>query len=382
MALSPLNDRFSRWFGRLRWAEPSEPGRELPPRIHVVVLDGTLSTLEPGEETNAGLLYKLCREAGAPVLVHYEKGVQWPNWRATMDVLQGKGTSRKIRRAYGRLASRYRPGDRIFLFGFSRGAFAARSLAGVIDMVGLLRPEHATHSNVRQAYRHYERNPYGHAAAAFSERLCHPHGTVEIEMVGVWDTVKALGLRVPVLWRLVRSRHAYHNHTLGPSVKAGFHALARDETRLAYEPVMWTTPPGWKGRLEQVWFPGTHGDVGGQLDGVRAARPLANLSLVWMLERAEESGLPLPEGWRARFPCDAGAPSIGGWRGWAKVMILRAPRVIGRDRSERLFEAEPGDEAGAESLGAGWPEAGETGLPRVSWAERMAALWTSTGGRA
>lgn len=364
MPRSPLSDHLSRWLGRLTWAEPAAPGRELPRRIHVIVFDGTLASLEPGHETNAGLTYKLCREVGAPVLVHYEKGVQWPNWRSTMDVLKGKGTSRKIRRAYGRLASRYRPGDRIFLFGFSRGAFAARSLAGVIDMVGLLRPEHATHSNVRQAYRHYEQNPYGHAAAAFSKQFCHAPGTVEIEMIGAWDTVKALGLRVPILWRLVRDRHKYHNHNLGPSVKAGFHALALEETRRAYEPVMWTSLPGWTGRLEQVWFAGTHGDVGGQIDGIMAVRPRSNISLVWMLERAEECGLPLPEDWRARFPCDPDAPSIGTWRGWAKVMVLRAPREVGRDRSERLHDSVP---------------------PRIvpeTWSDRMSALWSGLRGEA
>ncbi|MBB94080.1 MAG: hypothetical protein CML68_05670 [Rhodobacteraceae bacterium] len=365
MPRSPLSDHVSRWLGLLTRTEPAPEVRDRPGRVHVIVMDGTMSTLEPGQETNAGLVYKLCAEVGAPLLVHYEKGVQWPNWRTTLDVLQGKGTSRKIRRAYGKLASRYRPGDRIFLFGFSRGAFAARSLAGVIDMVGLLTPEHATHRNVRMAYRHYEQNPYGHAAAAFSRQYCHPHGAVEIEMVGVWDTVKALGLRVPILWRLVRSRHSYHNHNLGPSVKAGFQALALDETRLAYEPVMWRTPPGWKGRLEQVWFSGTHGDVGGQLDGVSEARPRSNVSLVWMLERAEECGLPLPEGWRARFPCDAQARSIGAWRGWAKVMVLRAPREVGRDRSERLHETVP---------------------PRVdvpeTWGERMSAIWSMMRGQA
>ncbi|MGR3804521.1 DUF2235 domain-containing protein [Marinibacterium profundimaris] len=365
MPLSPLSDHVSRLIGRLRWAEPAAPGKELPARIHVIILDGTLSTLEPGEETNAGRTYKLCREVGAPLLVHYEKGVQWPNWRSTMDVLRGKGTSRRIRRAYGRLASRYRPGDKVFLFGFSRGAFAVRSLAGVIDMVGLLRPEHATHRNVRQAYRLYEQNPYGHAAAAFSRQFCHPPGTVTIEMVGVWDTVKALGLKVPILWRMVRSRHSYHNHNLGPSVKAGFHALARDETRLAYEPVMWTTPPGWSGRLEQMWFRGTHGDVGGQLDGFDAARPLANVSLVWMLERAEESGLPLPEGWKARYPCDATAPSLGSWRGWAKVMVLRAPREVGRDRSEKLHETTPPRQPVPEG-----------------WSARVSAIWSGLRGQA
>lgn len=333
---SRLNKPLSHWFGRLRRAEPAAPVRDIPARVLVVVLDGTMSSLEPGHETNAGLVMKLCREVGGPVAVHYSPGPQWPDWQATPNVLMGKGTNRRIRRAYGWLASRYRPGDKIYLFGFSRGAYAARSLAGVIDMVGLLRPEQATHRHVRQAYRHYEDNPYSHAAAAFSRSLCHDHDAVQIEMIGAWDTVKALGLRVPILWRFVPNRHAFHNHMLGASVKAGFHALALHETRRAYEPVMWSTPPGWTGQLEQVWFSGTHGDVGGQLNGLLEARPRSNVALVWMLERAEACGLPLPEGWRDRFPCDPNAVSVGSWRSWAKLMVLRGARPVGRDRSERL----------------------------------------------
>ena len=102
----------------------------------------------------------------------------------------------------------------------------------------------------------------------------------------------------------------------------------------------------WSG-CWSVWFPGTHGDVGGQLDGVRAARPLANLSLVWMLERLELCGLTLPEGWRARFPCDPAAPKVGTWRGFGKFFLLRQRRVVGQDPSERLHETVPAsDRAG------------------------------------
>ncbi|MGV6850445.1 MAG: DUF2235 domain-containing protein [Marinibacterium sp.] len=343
-----LSNHVSRWFGRGKGAEPEAGPRQRAPQRLVVILDGTMSSLEPGYETNAGILYRLCGEVGSRHLLYYEPGVQWPDWHATRNVMLGKGINRQIRRAYGWLASRYRPGDRIYLFGFSRGAFAVRSMAGVIDMVGLLRPEHATHRNVRAAYRHYERNPYGHAAAAFSQEFCFPK--TRIEMVGVWDTVKALGLRPPVLWKLVPDRNDFHSHTLGPSIRHGFHALALDETRRAYEPVMWTTPPGWKGHLEQVWFSGTHGDVGGQLMGHVAVRPRANIPLVWMLKRAESCGLTLPEGWDERFECDVHAPSIGTWSGWGKIMLLRRPRQVGRDRSERLHDTVPPREDGAQGL--------------------------------
>lgn len=319
------------------WAGKSAQARSRGRVDHVIILDGTMSSLAPGCETNAGLAYRLFGQIGAPVSVYYESGVQWDDWRSARDVMVGRGINRQIRRAYGYLASRYRPGDRIFLMGYSRGAYAVRSLAGMIDQVGLLRADCATERNVMTAYRHYQATPGSPVAAAF--RRVHCHDGVEIEMVGVWDTVKALGMRLPILWRWSEPAHAFHSHHLGRTIRHGFHALALDETRDAFAPVLWDCPEGWAGRVEQVWFPGTHGDVGGQLGGFGAARPLANIPLVWMLERTEECGLPLPQGWRAQFPVDMLAPSVGTWSGWGKLFLIRHQRVVGRDRSERLHES-------------------------------------------
>ncbi len=309
------------------------------PVTHVVILDGTLSTLDPGQETNAGRTYRLLAEKGptAQLSLFYEAGIQWRDWASTRDVALGRGMNRKIRRAYGFLASRYRPGDRIYLFGYSRGAFAVRSLAGVIDRIGLVRAPNATVRNVQQAYRHYQCDPNSAAAATFRRRMC--HADICIEMVGVWDTVKALGLRAPLLWRLTEPAHAFHNHALGGHIRHGYQALAHDETRLAFAPELWETPPGRVGAVEQRWFPGSHGDIGGQLDGFEAARPRANLSLVWMLEKAEAVGLELPSGWRGRFPCDASAPSVGTTRRWGKLFWLRARRRYGFDPSESFHPA-------------------------------------------
>lgn len=320
------------------------------PVTHVIILDGTMSSLHAGCETNAGLTYKLLsRGAGTGLSLYYEAGVQWRDWRRTAAVVAGHGINRQIRRAYGYLCSRYRPGDRVFLFGYSRGAFAVRSLAGIIGRVGLLHSEAATVRNVRTAYRHYRAGGQTPAARAFAASCCHP--SVEIEMIGLWDTVKALGLRVPVLWRLGAEDHNFHDLQPAPHVRNGYHALARDETRKVYDPLLWQTAEGQSTHVEQVWFRGTHGDVGGQLDGVQAARPLANIPLVWMLERAEFHGLPLPDRWRDTFPCDPDAPSIGTWRGWAKLFVLRAPRHVGADPSERIHETarpDPGNVTGGQ----------------------------------
>jgi uncharacterized protein (DUF2235 family) len=348
MALSRLSKRIIGWFARPFRTGHSDAVPMRGPQAHVIILDGTMSTLEPGYETHAGVTYQLCREMGAEVSVYYESGIQWASWRDTMDVIAGRGINRQIRRAYGYLASRYRPGDRIYLMGYSRGAYAVRSLAGVIDRIGLVRAEHATERNIRTAYRHYQFHPDGPVAAEFAAAFCHPQ--TPIEMVGVWDTVKALGLRFPLLWRVGRASHAFHNHALGASIRNGFHALALNETRDVFTPVMWECRDDFPGRVEQVWFPGAHGDVGGQLGGFEAARPFANVSLTWMLEQAAGCGLPLPQGWKARFYVDPDAPSVGTWRGLGKLFLLRHRRVPLRDRSERLHETVTGVERTAPGL--------------------------------
>lgn len=356
MTLSRLNKYVAGWlkgqFGSgAAQADPPTRGQT----IHVIIIDGTMSTLEPGDETNAGMLGKLLGEMGHQVSLYYEPGLQWSHWRKAGDVVFGRGINRQIRRAYGYLASRYRPGDRIFLFGYSRGAYAVRSLAGIIDRVGLLRADAATARNVRDVYRHYECSPDSAAAQVFSTNNCHE--AIEIEMIGAWDTVKSLGLNMPVLWRLSAPRHAFHNHSLGKSVKRGFHALARDETRVAYAPVMWDSTHDWDGHLVQMWFRGAHGDVGGHLTGLDAARPLANIPLVWMLEQAQGCGLPLPDGWAERFPQDVTAPSVGTFRGFGRWFITRKARPVGRDPSEQVH-------ASVEATPAGH-----------GWSKRMFGRW-------
>ena len=87
------------------------------PMSHVIVLDGTMSSLKPGCETNTGLTFRLLSETGGPVSVFYEAGVQWNDWRSTHHVLMGRGVNRQIKRAYCYLASRYRDGDKIFSLG-------------------------------------------------------------------------------------------------------------------------------------------------------------------------------------------------------------------------------------------------------------------------
>lgn len=325
--------------GIVKWTRQERPNSTAPVRgrvDHVVILDGTLSSLDAGYETNAGLTYRLLLEGARKHRhsIYYEAGIQWQGWRHANDVIQGRGINRQIRRAYGFLASRYRPGDRIFLFGYSRGAYAVRSLAGIIDTVGLLRPEHATVRTITQAYRHYQLTPNSDAAGQFAAAHCHQD--VMVEMIGAWDTVKALGLRLPMLWMLTEPKHSFHNHQLGPMIRHGFHALALDETRAAFAPVLWDEPAEGEARVEQMWFRGAHGDIGGQLGNHQRARPLSNIPLCWILERAESCGLALPQDWRSRFPCDPSAPMLGTWTDWGKYFLIRSKRKVGGQTSESI----------------------------------------------
>lgn len=298
----------------------TQPRRSIP---HVILMDGTLATTSGPRATHIGTIRRLVRRAG-PVRIHYARGLSWDDWRGISAVATGRGVEDRIEAAYGWLASSWRPGDPIFIFGYSRGAFAARSLAGMIGRVGLLTPQAATERNIRLAWRFYHRGGSAAAMAAFRRR-CNPD--VTIDMVGVFDTVMALGVRLPLLWMLTEARHRFHDQRLGSHIRFGAQALALDETRAAFQPILWEADAAQ--RIEQVWFRGSHADIGGQLDGFEAARPLANIPLVWMLGRAAAQGLPLPAGWRAGLPCDPDAPSVGSWRGWGRAFLLRAPRTVG-----------------------------------------------------
>ena len=305
-------------------------------RDYIIILDGTMSTLEPGQESNAGLLFHLLTQDGARrgQAVYYEPGQQWEGWRGGLKLIEGRGINPQILRAYGWLASRYVEGDRIFLFGYSRGAYAVRALAGLIDRVGLLRRDAATQSAVTEAFRHYSAGGTSPAARDFARLYC--HGQARVRMIGVWDTVKALGLRVPVLWRLTSKRHDFRDCYLGGCVDAGYQALALHETRTAFRPELWTSQATGAQPITQMWFAGAHGDIGGNIGRHSACRPLANIPLTWMLERAQDMGLDLPMGWRDRFACDVNAPMVGTWRGFGLWFISRARRPVLRDPSEQV----------------------------------------------
>lgn len=352
-----LSDRIWGWlprvFGGFRQAAEDMSAPQ-DPCTHVILLDGTMSSLTHGCETNIGLTYRLLLDLhmDAGVRVYYEPGIQWRGLRHAHEVMAGIGINRQIKRAFAWLSVGYRPGDRVMLIGYSRGAYGARSLGGLIDRMGLLRPDAVTDARVEALYDLYRHARDSDAAKAMTAEFC--LANVPVSFLGVFDTVRALGMRYPLVWRFLPLPHPYHTHTLGAHIEVARHALALDETRVAYRPILWNTSNATPGQdVAQVWFKGSHGDIGGQLNGRAVARPRANVPLVWMLEEAETAGLRLPPDWRARFPVDADAPSVGNFSGFGKLFWERGRRVVGQDPSEALH---PTAKAWARERGVDLPQ--------------------------
>lgn len=227
----------------------------------------------------------------------------------------GFGLNDRILRAYSWLAHEYRPGDEIYIFGFSRGAYTARSLAGMIRASGL--PDEANLHRIPEAFARYRDRddrtrpgspelakwrlgyaPEMHtctAEKAWREERGHDPGTpLGIAYLGIWDTVGALG--VPGVLGLIaepfNAKYLFHDLVLSSLVKAGRHAIAIDERRRFYEPTAWVNLDALNGdtpdrRYRQEWFPGDHGMVGGS----GAQRQLSEYTLDWIVEGAVEAGL-------------------------------------------------------------------------------------------
>jgi hypothetical protein len=216
--------------------------------------------------------------------------------------------------------------------GYSRGAYAVRSLAGLIDGMGLLRAAQIDEETLDRVYHLYREAPDSPAARALRDARCHAH--VEIAFLGVFDTVRALGIRWPILWRFAATPHPYHSHALGPSTRIARHALALDETRDAYAPVLWEVAPerAASGAVEQMWFRGAHGDVGGQLDGYTPARPLSNIPLTGCWGRPRPRACRCRSLWRTRYITDASGTGQRDTRGAGRWFVARHARKVGATR--------------------------------------------------
>jgi uncharacterized protein (DUF2235 family) len=203
----------------------------------------------------------------------------------------GQGLLQKITDGYTKIAHVYEPGDEVFLFGFSRGAYTARSLAGMIANCGLPTGTF-TDACVTQAFAAY-RDPVNRAAILAGLGAC-GLGDATIRMVGVWDTVGSLG--IPAIFGGVEKAYSFLDTGLHPDVKNAYQCLAVDEHRAQFPATLWTSAPAPGQTIEQVWFSGCHCDVGGGTllaGGVDAGTRLCDITMGWMMAKAQALGLTI-----------------------------------------------------------------------------------------
>ncbi|MCJ1392327.1 polynucleotide adenylyltransferase [Xylographa bjoerkii] len=238
-------------------------------------------------------------------IVYYQAGLGSANnwYDQLVGGVTGSGISELVREAYGFLCLNYEPGDEIFLIGFSRGAFTARTIAGLIASLGLLTrlgmmsfyPIFKDWENeVKKGYvSPWPDQPFP-KKPPFSdpqytkelERLNMTRLRIPIKAIGVWDTVGSLGIPDLGLWPKGPPEYAFINTAVSPNVENAFHALALDEHRKPFSPTIWEKPEGQElpKKLIQCWFPGVHANVGGSYTD----SGIADITLAWMMSQLDE----------------------------------------------------------------------------------------------
>lgn len=302
----------------------------------IFCFDGTWNKLNAACPTNVVLLAEsvvpTCKD-GTSQIVYYDEGVGTGKWDRFLGGALGVGLVTNLREAYRFLIFNHEPGDEIFIFGFSRGAFTARSFAGFLRHVGVLDVDNA--AKIDEALRLYvsaitkdgdDRPEALKFRAANSRNVCvseldenwrceHVAGYVrgntsrlKIRYVGVWDTVGALGWpNVFPFAGWLNRRKGFHDVRLTSKVGAARHALAIDERRKLFRPTIWgninelnadkgISPYDPAAPYRQRWFPGVHGAVGGG----GPVRGLSDSAFSWILVGARREGLQINVGQTSR----------------------------------------------------------------------------------
>lgn len=276
-------------------------------------------------ETNVSRFHDSVRPVGADGIRQvreYIPGVGTGRWDKLSGGALGAGLDEHIREGYRRLVEQYEDGDEVYILGFSRGAYTARSLVGLIRNCGLVTPTFgaATRATAYLLYRARGADPGSERAERFRRRFSRE---IPIRFLGVWDTVGALGIPLELAGRLNAAFYQFHDTELSSIVQRAYHAVAIDEHREDYAATLWAPKEKPGQFVEQRWFAGAHSDVGGGYED----RRLSDLALRWMQGRAEDAGLAI----------EAAAPGPEGFRGeatdsYAKFLrglyALRKPRHL------------------------------------------------------
>jgi uncharacterized protein (DUF2235 family) len=244
----------------------------------------------------------------------------------------GSGLDNNIEDAYRFLVDNFDEGDEVFVFGFSRGAYTARSLVGLIRKCGLLEKINAERFD--DAYALYRDKTHPEDVVPRRFRMTYSR-EILVRFIGVWDTVGAMGIPVQGLRRLTRRRYEFHDLELSKIVLNAYHAVAIDERREIFRPTLWEHTPKPGQQLEQIWFAGSHSDVGGG----SPSSGLSDLALQWLMRKAEGCGLAFSSRYVQEFirPAPLG-PLHDSMRGLYRLTVAKI-REIGspKQTSQAVF---------------------------------------------
>lgn len=258
--------------------------------------DGTWD--EPCKDTNVYKLYKAL-VTSADQVPYYDDGVGSDGLaiQKLTGGAFGTGLFQKIKDGYTKIAHAYEKGDEIYIFGFSRGAYTARCLAGMVAVCGLPTANFSD-AVVDTAFQAYRDKINRADLLAQLNKTCDLFDA-KLTMVGVWDTVGSLG--IPAMFGGVDPIvYGFLDTSLHPDVLNAYHALAIDERRAEFPATLWTSAsPGQT--LEQVWFCGVHCDVGGSYPDDSDGSTLSDLTLAWMMSKAAALGLSFDASVQAKY---------------------------------------------------------------------------------
>ena len=241
-------------------------------------LDGTWQ--DAADNTNISKMFNLITDDS--VVKYYDAGVgtakSW--WDKVTGGLFGSGVQKNILQAYDFLRTNYEEGDEVFVFGFSRGAFTARSLVGFLDLVGL--PGRHSQLSTKKLFNIYREKDYDTVGRLITTEQT---DDVKVKMIGVFDTVKSIGSPINITG--INKNWKFHNSSLCVNTENAFHAIAIDEERENFKAVYWTEKTESQ-HVSQRFFSGSHSDVGGGGDNIASIVPLS-----WMIRNAKECGLKI-----------------------------------------------------------------------------------------
>lgn len=333
--------------------QPNFAGANLQQKRLVVYLDGTWNSVD--SNTNVWRMRALTADKsqdGRSQLVYYGVGVN-----GFSGGVFGQGLDDNIRLAYEWLIENYTEGDEIFIFGFSRGAFTARSLAGLVAINGILKA--GSPIGTSELFKRYkkgdeesiwqlqevERSGGGSKLTTQEQWLLKYSQPANVKMIGVWDTVGSLGLSTGKIPGISRSSFDYLQTGLRIHILNGYHALAIDEHRDDFAPTLWDVhrsndekavfaTPRKLASVEQRWFVGAHANVGGGYE----TDLLAQAPLRWIITKAQSLGLKF----RSEVDLDGDAlkaPTVDSYalfgRGFYRMVSSPLYRLIGQDPEVR-----------------------------------------------